>query len=90
MYGPTPTYGGNMAVIDNEGILWSGSGAIDGSLLWLDTNNVASFGTVAITHSANTLALDMDGAKAFFSTEIVHRNWGDFLYVVYQIVQYLY
>jgi hypothetical protein len=63
MYGPEPTYGGNMAVIDNAGILWSGSGSIDSSLLWLDTNDVGSSGTVAITHSANILALDMDGAK---------------------------
>jgi hypothetical protein len=61
VYGPTPTYGGNMAVIDNAGLLWTGSGAIDQSLLWLNTNNVAQYGTVPITHSANVLALDMAG-----------------------------
>jgi hypothetical protein len=60
-YGPSPTHGGNMAVIDNYGILWTGSGAIDESLLWLNTHDLSQFGTVPITHSANVLALDMNG-----------------------------
>jgi hypothetical protein len=63
VYGPTPTYGGNGLVIDNAGILWSGSGALDNSLLWLDTNNVTRTGTVAIAHAANVLALDMKGER---------------------------
>jgi hypothetical protein len=61
VYGPTPTYGGNGFVIANNGIGWSGSGALDSSVFYIDTNNPSTTGVVAVTHDTNIITIDMNG-----------------------------
>jgi hypothetical protein len=61
VYGPTPTYGGNGFVIDNNGVGWSGSGTLDSSVFYIDTNNPSTTGVVAVTHDTNVITTDMHG-----------------------------
>jgi hypothetical protein len=61
VYGPTPIYGGNGFVIDNNGMGWSGSGTMDWSVLYIDTASPSTTGTVAVTHDTNVITTDMNG-----------------------------